>query len=178
MKTRILVMLLLAPMLILAQVKGKKSKNAFTTTSGTEFKVGEMITLKKASNSDKFAFAYVNKSGLSIGNALKAARSLKNLKNGNVSNLSTTINAVNSIASSGLLDGTMSKLMNKAVSSKYVSENALDATLSKTSYKIKNFKIYKDKKSGEKIVHAIAKGNGKTVAILLEFAEKAGEISK
>ena len=99
-------------------------------------------------------------------------------KNGNVSNLSTTINAVNSIASSGLLDGTMSKLMNKAVSSKYVSENALDATLSKTSYKIKNFKIYKDKKSGEKIVHAIAKGNGKTVAILLEFAEKAGEISK
>lgn len=178
MKTRILVMLLLTPMLILAQVKGKKSKSAFTTTSGTEFKVGETITLKKASNSDKFAFAYVNKSGLSIGNALKAARSLKNLKNGNVSNLSTTINAVNSIASSGLLDGTMSKLMNKAVSSKYVSENALDASLSNKSFKIKNFKIYKDKKSGEKIVHAIAKGNGKTVAILLEFAEKAGEISK
>jgi hypothetical protein len=177
MKKRILILLLLAPMLMLAQVKGKKSKKAFKTSSGIEYKVGDVIQLKKASNSDKFAFAYINKSGFSLGKALNAAKSLNNLKNGNVNNISNTINAVNSIASSGLLDGTMSKLLNKAVSKKYVSENALDATMSNASFKIKNFKIYKDKKTGEKIVHAITKGKGKTVAILLEFAEKSGEIS-
>ena len=66
--------------------------------------------------------------------------------------------------------------MGQAVSESYVSENALDDTMNGKTYKIKSFKVYTDKASGESIVHAIAKGNGQTVAILLEFAEKAGEI--
>ncbi|KGL61849.1 hypothetical protein [Polaribacter sp. Hel1_85] len=181
MKKRILVMLLLAPMLLLAQVKGKKSKKSFTTSNGTEFNVGDIVKLEKASNGNKFAYAYVSKSMLSIKNITKAVKSVRDVKNMNVSsvqNISNTLDQVNNLASSELVSGAMAQLMGQAVSESYVSENALDTSVSGKKYKIKSFKVFTDKGSGESIVHAIAKGNGKTVAILLEFAEKAGEIAK
>ena len=59
----------------------------------------------------------------------------------------------------------------------HVSENALEASMKGSKFKIKSFKIYTDKDSGDTVVHAIAKGNGKKIAVLLEFAEKTGEIS-
>jgi hypothetical protein len=181
MKKQILVMLLLTPMLVLAQVKGKKSKKAFKTSTGTEYKVGDMIQLKKASNKDKFAYVYINKSGFSfksIAKAVKSVRDVKNLDVSSVEKISNTIDNVNTIANSELVSGAMSQLMGKAVSEKYVTENELPSSKEKSKYKIKSFKIYTDKDTDEKIVHAIAKGGGKTIAILLEFAEKTGEISK
>ena len=179
MKKRILVMLLLAPMLIFAQVKGKKSKKTFTTSSSTEFNVGDVVTLKNASNNDAYAYAYISKSALSLGNVMKAVKSVRNVKNldvKNLDNISNTLDKVNNLANSELVNNAMSQLIGKAVSSKYVDENALNASLSGKRYKIKSFKIYTDKSSGNKIVHAIAKGNGQSVAILLDLAEKVGEI--
>ncbi len=181
MKTRILVMLLLVPMLILAQVKGEKSKKSFKTSTDTEFNVGDMVTLAKASNNDKFAYVYVNKSMFSLKNITKAVKSIKDVKNmnvNNIDNLANNLETVNSLANSEIVSGAMSQLMGLAVSESYVSENALDTSMSGNKYKIKSFKVYTDKASGNSIVHAIAKGNGKTVAVLLEYAEKAGEISK
>lgn len=174
-------MLLLAPMLMLAQVKGKKSKKDFKTSTGTVYKVGDKITLAKASNKDKFAFAYVSKSMFSLKNitkVVKSARDIKNMDVSNVNNIANNLETVNNLASNEMVSGAMAQLMGKVVSEKYVTENALDASLSGKTYKIKRFKIFTDKVSGEAIVHAIAKGNGKTIAILLEFAEKTGEISK
>ncbi len=181
MKTRILVMLLLAPMLVLAQVKGKKSKKSFKTSNGTEYKVGDVLKLETASNSEKFAYAYVSKSMLSLKSITKAVKSVRDIKNmdvNNIDNIANNLETVTNLANNEMISGAMSQLMGQAVSESYVSENALDSTMSGEKYKIKNFKIYTDNDSGESIVHAIAKGNGKTVAILLEFAEKAGEISK
>ncbi len=179
MKRVTLVMLLLAPMLMLAQVKGKKSKKSFTTSKGTEFNVGDMIQLQKASNDDKFAYAYVSKSMLSLKNITKAVKTVRDAKNmdvKNVKNLADNLETVTNLANSEIVSGAMAQLIGQAVSESYVTENALDATLSGKKYKIKSFKVYTDKGSGESIVHAIAKGNGKTVAVLLEFAEKTGEI--
>lgn len=181
MKKQILVMLLLAPMLVLAQVKGKKSKKPFTTSSGTEYQVGDVIQLKKASNTDKFAYVYIYKSGFSLKNITKVVKSVRDVKNLDVSsvqNISNTLDNVNTIANSELVSNAMSQLMGRAVSEKYVEENALSSSKESSKYKIKSFKIYTDKDTGETIVHAIAKGRGKKVAILLEFAEKTGEISK
>lgn len=179
MKKNVIILLLLAPMLVLAQVKGKKSKKSFTTSKGTEFNVGDMIELQKASNKDKFAFVYVNKSMLSLKNITKAVNTVKDAKNmdvKNVNKLANNLETVTNLANSEIVSGAMAQLMGQAVSESYVTENALDSSLSGNKYKIKNFKVYTDKNTGESIVHAIAKGNGKTVAVLLEFAEKMGEI--
>lgn len=181
MKTKVLVMLLLTPMLILAQVKGKKSKKSFTTSSGKVYNVGDMIQLNEASNDGKYAYAYINKSMLSLKNITKVVKSVsdvKNMKVSDVNNLRNNLETINSIAKSDVVSGAMAQLMGQAVSESYVTENALDASMNGNKYKIKNFKVYTDKASGQSIVHAIAKGNGKTVAILLDFAEKTGEIVK
>ncbi len=179
MKKSVIIMLLLTPMLVLAQVKGKKSKSPFKTTKGTEFKVGDVIKLEKASNEDKFAYAYVNKSILSLKNITKAVKSVREIKNmdvKNINNIANNLETVNKLANNEVVSSAVAQLIGQAVSENYVSENALDATLSGKKYKIKSFKVYTDKDSGESIVHAIAKGNGKTIAVLLDFAEKAGEI--
>ena len=179
MKKRVLVLLLLAPMLLLAQVKGEKSEETFVTPKGTTFNVGDIVTLGKASNGGKFAYAYISKSGFSLGKITSAVKSVNDARNmdvNNVKNISNTLNKVNDLANSELVSSLQAQLMGQAVSSDYVLENALDASMGDKKFKIKKFKIYTDKDTGEKIVHAIAKGNGKTVAILLEFAEKTGEI--
>ena len=172
-------MLLLAPMLMVAQVKGKKSKKAFTTSKGTVFNVGDVVKLNKASSQNKFAYAYVNKSMFSLKNITKAVKSVRDVKNmdvKNVSNLANNLETVSKIANSEVVNSAMTQLMGQSVSESYVSENALDSTMEGKKFKIKSFKVYTDKDTGDSIVHAIAKGNGKTVAILLEFAEKAGEL--
>ena len=179
MKTKILILFMLAPMLTFAQIKGKKSKKPYTTSQGTEFKVGDVITLGKASSGEKFAYAYVKKSGLSIGNITKAVKSVKDVKNLNVSsvqNIANTVDNVNNLASNELVNSAMNQLMGQAVSESYVEENALDVAMEGKKLKIKQFKIYTDKDTGEQIIHAIAKGGGKNVAILLDFAEKTGEL--
>lgn len=179
MKKGVLVMLLLAPMLMLAQVKGKKSKKTFETSNGTAFKVGDYVTLNKASNKDKFAYAYENKSMFSLKNITKAVKSIKDAKNldvNNISKIGNTLDKVTELANSDLVNSAMTQLMGKAISAKYVEENALDTSMENKKFKIKFFKIYSDEETGEKIIHAVAKGNGKTVAILLEFAQKTGEI--
>ena len=170
---------MLVPMLTFAQIKGKKSKTPYKTLQGTEFKVGDVITLGAPSNDQKFAYAYVKKSTLSIGNIKKAMKSVKDVKNMNVSNvrnIANTVESVSSLANTELVDGAMSQLMGKAVSESYVEKNALDASMEGKKFKIKQFKIYTDKETGEQIVHALAKGNGKNIAVLLEFAEKTGEL--
>jgi hypothetical protein len=178
MKNKILVMLLLAPMLVFAQVKGKKSKKSFTTSVGTEYKVGDVIELATASNTDKFAYVYINK-GLSLGSITKAVKSVKDAKNldvKNIKDISNTLDKVNTLANSELVNSAMTQLMGKAVSEKYVEDNALTSSMKGMKFKIKNFKVYTDKETGGKIIHAIAKGNGKKIAVLLEFAEKSKEI--
>ncbi|MCG1037484.1 hypothetical protein [Polaribacter sargassicola] len=182
MKKNLIIMLLLTPMLMLAQVKGKKSKNAFTSSKGTKFKVGDVVTLAKASNESKYAYVYVNKSMLSMKNITKAVKAVKSAKNLNVSsvsninNLANNIDVVNNLASNEVVSGAMSQLIGQAVSESYVTENALDDSFNGKKFKIKNFKVYTDKNTGDSVVHAIAMGEGKTVAILLEYAEKLGEI--
>lgn len=179
MKSKILIMIMLVPMLTFAQIKGKKSKKPFTTSQGTEYKIGDVITLGTASNEDKFAYVYVKKSAFSIKNIAKAVKSVKDVKNMNVKNIkniSNTINKVNDLANSEIVSNAMTQLMGKAVSVDYVEKNALESTMKDSKFKIKNFKIYTDKATGEQIIHAIAKGGGKNVAILLDFAEKTGEL--
>lgn len=179
MKTKILLTLLLVPFVAFAQIKGKKSKSPYKTSKGTEFKVGDVIQLKKASNNNKFAYAYVKKSGLSLGNITKAVKSVRDVKNMNVNsveNISNTLDNVNNLANSELVNSAMNQLMGQAVSPSYVQENALPAAMEGSKFKIKQFKVYTDKDTGDQIVHAIAKGGGKNVAILLDFAEKMGEL--
>jgi len=179
MKSRILIALLLIPALTFAQIKGKKSKKPFTTSQGTEYKVGDQVTLGTPSNENKFAFVYVKKSALSIANIKNAVNTVNNVKNLNVKNVNgvaNTIKTASKLADNAIVDEAMSKLMGKAVSASYVEKNALDNSMVGKSFKIKQFKVYTDKDSGENIVHAILKGNGKNIAILLELAEKTGEI--
>ncbi len=180
MKKNVIILLLLTPMLMLAQVKGKKSKKPYKTSKGTEFKVGDIVKLETASNNDKFAYVYVNKSMLSLKNITKAVNTIKDAKNmnvKNVNNLASNLEKVNTLANNEIITGAMAQLMGQAVSESYATENALNTSDSGKKYKIKSFKVFTDKNSGNSIVHAIAKGNGKTIAILLDFAEKAGEIS-
>lgn len=181
MKTKILMLLMLVPVLTFAQVKGKKSKDPQKTSKGTEFKVGQIIKLGKASNGEKYAYVYISKSGLSLGNIAKMAKSVRDVKNMNTSsiqNIANSVEQVNELANSELVSSAMNQLMGQAVSQKYVDENSLNAGLEGSKYKIKKFKVYTDKDTGDKIVHAIAKGGGKTVAVLLDFAEKTGEIAE
>lgn len=181
MKTRILIAFMLVPMLAFAQIKGKKSKEPFTSSKGTTYKIGQIIKLGKPSNGDKFAYAYVKKGGFGLGDIAKIAKSVNDVKNLNVSNVQSIANSVkqvNEIANSELVSSAMNQLMGQAVSESYVAENALAAGMEGTKYKIKKFKVYTDKDTGDKIVHAIAKGSGKTIAVLLEFAERTGELGE
>lgn len=179
MKTKFLIMFVLMPMLAFTQVKGKSSKDPFTTSKGTTFKKGQVVKLSKPSNGDKFSFAYISKSGFSLGKIAKMANSVRNVSNLNVSSISeisSAVNTVSEIANSELVSSAMNQLIGEAVSESYVKENALPSSMEGAKFKIKKFKVYTDKNTGDQVVHAIAKGNGKTVAILLDFAEKTGEI--
>lgn len=162
-----------------AQIKGKKSEEPFTSSSGKEYKVGDMIQLKQGSKEGVFAYAYEVKSALTMANITKAATAMRDLKGGGVKSLkgiSNNIDNVRALQNSGVLNSAVNGLMNAAVSEKYVAENALKADMANTQYEIQNFKVFTDKKSGESLVHAIAKGNGKTIAVLIELAALANEI--
>jgi hypothetical protein len=162
-----------------AQIKGKKSEDPFKASNGAEYRVGDMITLKQGSKDGTFAYAYEAKSALTMANITKAATAVRDMKGGGVSSLrgvSNNIDNISAISNSGVLNSAMAGLMNAAVSEKYVSENALPPAMANTSWEIQNFKVYTDKASGEQIVHAMAKGNGKTIAVLIELALLANEM--
>lgn len=178
-KSVITFLLLTVSVVTFAQVKGKKSEDPFTTSTGQEFKVGDMITLKQGSNAGTFAFAYEVKSAFSVANIAKAVKTISDVKSGGVGslkNVAGSIDNVKLLANSGILDGAMNSLMSAAVSEKYVAENALKSDSANTKWEIDNFKIYTDKATGQQLVHAIAKANGKTIAVLIELAIKANEI--
>jgi hypothetical protein len=178
-KAALTFLLLTVSVVTFSQVKGKKSEDPFTASNGKEFKVGDMIQLKEGSNAGTFAFAYDVKSAFSVANITKAIKTVSDVKGGGIGNLKNVagnLDNVKLIANSGILDGAVASLMSAAVSEKYVAENALKSTSANTKWEIQNFKIYTDKASGQQLVHAIAKADGKTIAVLLELAIKANEI--
>lgn len=180
MKTTITTLLILLVSITgFSQIKGKKSEETFTAKNGRVFNVDDIIELKKPSNGDKFAYVYEYKSSLSLKNITNAAKSLNDARNmnvTNVSNLSSNLDNIQTLASNDMISDSMGALMNATVSEKYVAENALDNMAVGTKWKIDTFKIYTDKATGEQIVHAMAKGAGKTIAILIEFAIIKNEI--
>lgn len=180
MKTTITTLLLFfVSITAFAQIKGKKSEETFTAKNGQVFNVDDIIELKKPSNGDKFAFVYEFKSSMSLKNITNAAKSINDVRSMNVSNVSSISNNLDNIqtlANNEMISNSMSNLMNQVVTEKYVTENALDITSANTKWKIDHFKIYKDKETGEQIVHAMAKGSGKTIAILIDFALIKGEL--
>ncbi|WP_159948794.1 hypothetical protein [Polaribacter septentrionalilitoris] len=179
MKKNLIILLMLAPLLTFGQIKGENSKEPFTSIKGTEYKKGTKITLKSPSNKDKFAYVYKFKSSLSFGNIVKTVKNVNDVKNMNLKNTQGIKNAVNTtknISKSNLVKGSVTSLQSKVVSKSYVKENAWDKKYSGKEYTIKNFKVYTDEATGIKIVHAIAKGKGGKVAILIDAAEEKGEI--
>lgn len=180
MKTAITSLLILfVSITAFSQIKGKKSEETFTAKDGRTFNVDDIIQLKEPSNGDKFAYVYEFKSSMSLKNITNAAKSLNDVRNmnvSNVSNISSNLDNVQALANNDMISSSMGSLMNSVVSEKYVSENALDKTAANTKWKIDTFKIYTDKDTGEQIVHAMAKGAGKTIAILIEFAIIKGEL--
>lgn len=179
MKKNVIILLLLAPMLVIGQIKGKNSKDPYTSSKGVEYKKGDKIILNAPSNEDKFAYVYKFKSSLSIGNVMKTVKNVRDVKNMNLKNTQGIKNAINttkSITNNDLIKSSVASLQNKVVSEKYISENALNAKMSGNTYVIKSFKVYTDEESGKKIVHAITKGKGGKVAILIEAAEEKEEI--
>ncbi len=178
-KTVFTFLVLTVSVVTFAQVKGKKSEDPFTASNGQEFKVGDMIQLKEGSNAGTFAFAYEVKSAFSLANVTKAVKTVSDVKSGgigNVKNVTGNLDNLKLLNESGILDGAMNSLMSAAVTPKYVAENALPATYKNTQWQIENFKVYTDKKTGQQLVHAIAKSDGKTAAILLDLAIKANEM--
>ncbi len=173
-------MLLLAiPVMTFSQIKGKKSKTPFEGTNGTTYKIGDSFKLGVASGGEVFAYAYVYKKSLSLKSLANAAKSIRDVKNMDVKNvrqIGNNISTIKNISDNQLVNSAMTKAMGNAVSEKYVSENALASSFSNTKWKIKSFKVYEDKESGEKLVHAIAKGNGKTIAVLMNYAIKVKEL--
>jgi len=179
MKKNVIILLLLSPMLVFAQIKGKSSKDPFTSSNGVEYKVKDKITLKKPSTNSKFAYAYTFKSNMSLGNIMKTAKNIRDVKNLNVNNTASIKKAIQTgknVSKSNLVKGNMASLQSKVVSDKYVEENALGMDMAGKTYTIKSFKVYIDEETGEKIVHAIAKGKGGKIAILIDAAEEKGEI--
>ncbi len=174
MKTTITSLLILfVSITAFSQIKGKKSEETFTSKNGRIFNFDDIIELKQPSNGEKFAFVYEFKSSMSLKNITNAAKSINDVTSMNVSNvnnISANLDNVQTLANNDMISNSMGSLMNAVVSEKYVSENALDKTFANTKWKIENFKIYTDKETGEQIVHAMAKGAGKTIAILVEFA--------
>ena len=179
MKKVILVLLLVAPMLMAAQIKGKSSKDPFTSQKGKEYKKGDVIKLAAPSADATYAYVYKFKSSLSFGNVMKTVKNARDIKNLNLKNtqgIKNAINATKSIAGNDLLKNSVASLQNKVVSEKYVKENAFPAKMSGKGYTIKSFKVYTDEETGTQIVHAIAKGKGGKIAILIDAAEEKGEI--
>ena len=179
MKKNLIILFLMTPFIILAQIKGKNSKDPFTSKAGKTYKKGDVIVLKSASNNDKFAYAYKFKSSLSLGNIRKTMQNVNDVKNLNVKSTKGIKNAINtakSISDNELLNSSIASLQNKVVAESYIKDNALDSNMSGQKYTIKNFKVYTDKESGIKIVHAITKGKGGKVAILIDAAEEKGEM--
>lgn len=179
MRKHVIFLLLLTPAILVAQIKGKNSKDPFKTTSGTTYKKGDVITLADASNESKFAYVYTYKSSLSFGNIVKTVKNVNDVKNLSLKNTNGIKNAINTtknISRDDLLKTSVKSLQNKVVSEKYVSENALEAKMKGNKYKIKSFKIYTDKESEKQVVHAIAKGKKGKIAILIDLAEQEGEI--
>lgn len=179
MKKSAIILLLLAPMFVLAQIKGENSKDPYTSVNGKVYKVGDEITLKKASNENKYAFVYKFKSSLSFGNIVKTVKNVNDVANLNVRSTQGIKNAINTtknIASNDLVKNSVASLQNKVVSESYVKENAWDNKYSGKEYTIKSFKVFTDEETGKQIVHAITKGKGGKVAILIEAAEEMEEI--
>ncbi|WP_026775911.1 hypothetical protein [Polaribacter sp. Hel_I_88] len=179
MKTNVIILLLLAPMLVLAQIKGKNSKDPYTSENGTIFKKGDKITLASASKDNSFAYVYKFKNSFSVGNIMKTVKNVNDVANLNVKSTQGIKNAINttkSVAGNDLLKTSVSNLQNKVVSEKYIEENALATDFSGKTYTIKSFKVFTDDETGKQIVHAIAKGKGGKIAILIDAAQKNGEI--
>lgn len=179
MKKSAIILLLLTPMFVLAQIKGENSKDPFTSANGKEYKVGDDITLKQPSNGDKYAFVYKFKSNFSFGNIVKTVKNVNDVKNLNVKNtnsLKKTIQTTKNLANSNLAKGNISSLQNKVVSESYVKDNAFESKYSGKEYTIKSFKVFTDEETGKQIVHAIAKGKGGKVAIFIDAAEEKEEI--
>ncbi len=95
MKKNVIILLLLAPMLVLAQIKGEKSKDPYTSKKGIEYKVGDEIALKNSSNEGKYAFVYKYKSSLSFGNIVKTVKNVNDATNLNLKNTQGIKNAIN-----------------------------------------------------------------------------------
>ncbi|MFY9242196.1 MAG: hypothetical protein WAO74_04140 [Polaribacter sp.] len=179
MKKNVIILLLLAPMFVLAQIKGENSDEPFTSQKGKEYKVDDVIVLKKASNEGNYAFVYKFKSSLSFGNIVKTVKNVNDVSNLNVNSTQGIKNAINttkSIASNDLVKNSVASLQNKVVSESYVKENAWDKKYAGQEYTIKSFKVFTDEETGQQIVHAIAKGKGGKVAILIDAAEENDEI--
>lgn len=176
MKNLVLLLLVFSSTMATAQIKGKKVKDPITTKSGKVYEKNGQITLAKASEGDTYVYVYKFKSSLSFSNIKKAVNTARNVKNLNVSNVQGAANAIRTakdVATDKLLAST---LQNKVVSEKYRKENAVDSSMEGNTYKIKFFKVYTDEETGEKVIHAIAKGKGGKMAILLDAALEAGEI--
>lgn len=172
-------LLLTIPAMTFSQIKGKKSKAPYTGENGVTYKKGDSFKLGPASGGEVFAYAYEYKKSFSLKNIANAAKNIRDVKNmnvKNVKNLSNNINTVKNLADNDLVNSTMTKAMGNVVSAKYVEDNALASSFSNTKWKIKEFKVFEDKDSGEKLVHAIAKGNGKTIAVLMNYAIKVKEL--
>lgn len=172
-------LLLTIPAITFAQIKGKKSKSPFTGENGVTYKKGDSFKLGPASGGEVYAYVYEYKKSFSLKSIANAAKSIKDVKNMNVKNvrnLSKNINTVKNLADNKLVSSAVTKAMGKVVSEKYVEENALASSFSNTKWKIKEFKIFDDKESGKKLVHAIAKGNGKTIAVFMNYAIMVKEI--
>lgn len=162
-----------------AQIKGKKSEEPFTASTGQVFNVGDKIQLKQGSKAGTFAFAYEVKSAFSLKNITNAVNTVSNAKNlgaSGLKNVGANVDKLNALSNTALVNDAMGNLMAAAVSEKYATENALTSVYANSSWTIENFKVYTDKATGEQLVHAIVKGSGKTVAILIEFAMKTGEM--
>jgi len=167
------------PVMTFSQIKGKKSKKPFTAPNEKVYKVGDRIQLKEPSNGGVFAYVYEYKSNFSfksIANAAKSIRDVKNLDVKNIKSVTDNLESIQNLADSQLVSSAMNQLMGKAVSEKYVNKNALPSSFSNSEWKIKSFKIFTDKESDAKLVHALAKGNGKTIAILIDYAIKVNEL--
>ncbi|MGB5982278.1 MAG: hypothetical protein WBG46_09050 [Nonlabens sp.] len=179
MKNLILCLLFITTAVATAQIKGKSSKEPYTSSNGKVYEKKDVITLKEPSGEDAFVYAYTYKSSMSLGNirkTLNTARDVKNMNLKNTQGLTNAVRTAKNLSSDEILKTSVRSMQSKAVSEKYREENKLDSSSNGNTYKIRSFKIYTDEETGEQIVHAIAKGKGGKVAILIDAAEEAGEI--
>ena len=180
MKNLLLFIFVFTTALASAQIKGKSSNDPVTSKSGQIYEKNGVIILDQPSSEDGYVYVYKFKSSMSFGNIMKTAKNVRDVKNMNTSNLQGVSNAIKTtknIANDELLTTSVSMgLQNKVVSERYREEHVMDDSYADREYKIKSFKIYTDDETGEQVVHAIAKGKGGKIAILLDAAEENGEI--